>query len=245
MVEDFDLSSLQFLGSGAAPLGADLQRECGNRLRCPVIQGYGMTEASGVTHFSFEASEKNKLGTVGSCVANMQCKIVDPLTARELDVRESGELWVRGPQVMRGYLNNVRATAESLDSEGWYRTGDVGYADEDGYFYIVDRLKELIKYKAYQVAPSELEAILLTHPAISEAAVVPHSDADAGEVPKAFLVTKGPVNADEVLAFVAARVAPFKRLRSVEFIEQLPRSATGKLLRRVLRDRESDQNAVR
>jgi acyl-coenzyme A synthetase/AMP-(fatty) acid ligase len=109
----------------------------------------------------------------------------------------------------------------------------------------VDRLKELIKYKAYQVAPSELEAILLTHPAISEAAVVPHSDADAGEVPKAFLVTKGPVNADEVLAFVAARVAPFKRLRSVEFIEQLPRSATGKLLRRVLRDRESDQNAVR
>ena len=140
---------------------------------------------------------------------------------------------------MKGYLNNTRTTAESLDSEGWYHTGDIGYADEDGYFYIVDRAKELIKYKAYQVAPSELEAILLTHPAIAEAAVIPKPDDDAGEVPKAFLVAKGPVSAEEVVAFVAARVAPHKKVRCVEFVDQLPKSPTGKLLRRVLRDRES------
>lgn len=238
-VEDFDLSSLKLVVSGAAPLGATVQRECSNRLRAPVIQGYGMTEASGATHFSVDALEKNKAGTVGRCVSNLECKVVDALTARELGPHERGELLLRAPQVMKGYLNNPRATAESLDSEGWYHTGDIGYADEDGYFYIVDRVKELIKYKGYQVAPAELEAILLTHPAIAEAAVVPKSDADAGEVPKAFLVLRGRISAEEVLEFVAARVAPYKKIRYVEFVEQLPKSPAGKLLRRVLREHES------
>jgi len=126
-----------------------------------------------------------------------------------------------------------------LDAEGWCHTGDLGYVDEDGYFYIVDRLKELIKYKGYQVAPSELEAVLLNHPAFVEAAVVPSPDEQAGEVPKAFVVTRRPLTAEEVINFVAGRVAPHKKIRRVEFVEQLPKSPTGKLLRRVLRDRES------
>jgi acyl-CoA synthetase (AMP-forming)/AMP-acid ligase II len=239
-VEAFDLSSLKLIGCGAAPLGADVQRECSNRLRTPVIQGYGMTEASGVTQgWSIEAISKNKPGSVGPCVVNIECKVVDAVTARELGPNECGELWLRGPQVMKGYLNNPGATVESLDREGWYHTGDIGYADDDGCFYIVDRVKELIKCKAYQVAPAELEAILLTHPAIADAAVIPKADADVGEVPKAFLVAKGPVSSEEVIDFVAARVAPYKKIRFVEFVEQLPKSPVGKLLRRVLRDRES------
>ena len=237
-VEVFDLSSLKVIGCGAAPLGADVQRACSNHLRTPVVQGYGMTEASGVTQ-CVEAINKNKPATVGPCVVNIECKVVDAVSARELGPHERGELCLRGPQVMKGYLNNPSATAESLDSEGWYHTGDIGYADEDGYFYIVDRTKELIKCKAYQVAPAELEAVLLTHPAIADAAVIPKSDPDAGEVPKAFLVAKGPVSAQEVLAFVAARVAPYKKIRYVEFVEQIPKSPAGKLLRRVLRERES------
>jgi acyl-CoA synthetase (AMP-forming)/AMP-acid ligase II len=139
---------------------------------------------------------------------------------------------------MKGYLNNPAATAESLDGDGWYHTGDIGYADEDGYFYIVDRLKELIKYKAYQVAPAELEALLLSHPAVADAAVIPSPDEEAGEVPKAFLVMRNPMTVEEVLDFVAAHVAPYKKIRRVEFVEQLPKSPVGKLLRRVLRERE-------
>jgi acyl-CoA synthetase (AMP-forming)/AMP-acid ligase II len=245
IVEEVDLSSLKLVGSGAAPLGADVQRECSNRLRTPVIQGYGMTETSGVTHCCpIEAINKNKPGTVGPCAVNIECKVIEAVTARELGPHERGELWLRGPQVMKGYLNNPRATAESLDSGGWYHTGDVGYADEDSYFYIyiVDRVKELIKYKGYQVAPSELEEILLTHPGIAEAAVIAKLDPDAGEVPKAFVVPQKQITAQEILDFVAARVAPYKKIRCVEFVDQLPKSLSGKLLRRILRERESGRS---
>jgi acyl-CoA synthetase (AMP-forming)/AMP-acid ligase II len=138
---------------------------------------------------------------------------------------------------MKGYLNNPAATAECLDGDGWYHTGDIGYADEDGYFYIADRVKEMIKYKAYQVAPTELEALLLTHPGIADAAVVPIPDEQAGEVPKAFLVMRHPVTVEEVLDFVAARVAPYKKVRAVEFIQEIPKSPSGKILKRVLKDR--------
>src|SRR6516162_1218758 len=197
-----------------------------------------MTEASGVTQCSVELINKNKPGSVGPCVVNLECKVAEAATGRELGLHERGELWLRGPQVMRGYLNNPCATAESLDGEGWYHTGDIGYADGDGYFYIVDRVKELIKYKAYQVAPAELEALLLMHPAIADAAVIAKPDESAGEVPKAFVIAKGPVSAEEVLEFVAARVAPYKKIRYVEFVEGLPKSPAGKLLRRALRERE-------
>jgi len=237
-VENYDLASLKLVTSGAAPLGAEMQRACENRLRTPVAQGYGMTEAAGLTHGSFDAISKTKAGTVGPCTPNVRCKVVDIVTGCELGPGEKGELQLCGPQVMKGYLNNPAATAECLDDDGWYHTGDIGYADEDGCFYIVDRLKELIKYKGFQVAPAELEALLLTHPAIAEAAVIPSPDEQAGEVPKAFLVTRNPVTAEEVLSFIAARVAPHKKIRRVEFVTQLPKSPAGKLLRRVLRERE-------
>jgi acyl-CoA synthetase (AMP-forming)/AMP-acid ligase II len=145
---------------------------------------------------------------------------------------------VRGPQVMKGYLNNPEATAAAIDAEGWLRTGDLGYADADGWIHIVDRLKELIKYKAYQVAPAELEAVLLAHPAVADAAVIPSPDEDAGEVPKAFVVLRCEATAGELMAFVAARVAPYKKVRRVEFVEQIPKSPSGKILRRVLVERE-------
>ena len=238
VVDRYNLSSLRLISCGAAPLGADMHRACEIRLKTSVVQGYGMTEVAGLTHGSMEAINKNRPGTVGPCGPNTRCKIVDTLTGSELGPKEQGELWVRSPQVMKGYLNNPAATAESLDGDGWYHTGDIGYADEDGYFYIVDRLKELIKYKAYQVAPAELEALRLSHPAVADAAVIPSPDEEAGEVPKAFLVMRNPMTVEEVLDFVAAHVAPYKKIRRVEFVEQLPKSPVGKLLRRVLRERE-------
>ena len=149
-----------------------------------------------------------------------------------------GEIWVRGPLIMRGYLGRPDATRATIDEEGWLRTGDIGYADEDGDFFIVDRSKELIKFKGLQIAPAELEAVLLAHPAIADAAVIPVRDEDAGEMPKAFVVRKGDVTAEEVQAFVAARVAPHKKIRQVEFVDAIPKSASGKILRRVLIEQE-------
>jgi acyl-CoA synthetase (AMP-forming)/AMP-acid ligase II len=152
---------------------------------------------------------------------------------------------VRGPQVLKGYLGRPEATAETVDAEGWLHTGDVAYVDEDGFFFIVDRAKELIKYKAFQVAPAELEAVLLTHRSVADAAVIPSPDDEAGEVPKAFVVVKeghGLTEA-EVLDFVAARVAPHKKVRRVEFVAQIPKSPSGKILRRLLVDRERGREA--
>jgi acyl-CoA synthetase (AMP-forming)/AMP-acid ligase II len=164
--------------------------------------------------------------------------LVDPASGNELGPNEEGELCVRGPQNMKGYLNNPAATARTIDGDGWLHTGDIGYADEDGHFFIVDRVKELIKYKGFQVAPAELEAVLLTHPAVADAAVIPCRDDAAGEIPKAFVVLKGEATEDELIRFVADRVARYKKIRLVEFIEQIPKSLSGKILRRVLVEKE-------
>jgi acyl-CoA synthetase (AMP-forming)/AMP-acid ligase II len=179
-----------------------------------------------------------KLGAVGTAAPNTEVKLVDPATGAALGANQEGEICVRGPQVMKGYLNNAEATARTVDSDNWLHTGDIGYADEDGHFFVVDRVKELIKYKGYQVAPAELEAILLTHPAIADAAVIPVRDDEAGEVPKAFIVTKHEASVEEIMEFVAARVAPHKKIRAVEFIAQIPKSLSGKILRRVLIEQE-------
>ncbi len=238
-VADYDLSSVRTIFSGAAPLGVELSRECEARLGCEVIQGYGMTEASPATHITSPGS--GRAGSVGPCVPNMECKLVSVETGEEVSgAGERGEVCVRGPQVMKGYLNCPDATAQTLDAEGWLHTGDVAYADEDGYFFVVDRAKELIKYKAFQVAPAELEALLLTHPSIADAAVVPSPDEEAGEVPKAFVVVREGHGLTEVdvLTFVAAHVAPHKKVRRVEFIPQVPKSPSGKILRRLLVERE-------
>src|SRR5216117_3226575 len=235
-VDGYDLSSVRAMMSGAAPLDADLETACARRLGCGFIQGYGLTEASPVTHANPDEPGKCKPGTVGQLLPNTDCRIVDAAGA-ELGPDEDGELLIRGPQVMRGYLNNPEATAATLDADGWLHTGDIGRADRDGYFTIVDRLKELIKYKGFQVPPAELEAVLRSHPAVADAAVVPLVDRECGEVPKAFVVLRGDVSAADLMAFVAERVAPYKKIRAVEVIDAIPKSPSGKILRRVLKER--------
>lgn len=235
---NYDLTSLQYITSGAAPLGGELQQAAAAKFHVPVIQGYGMTEAAGLTHGNIEWDGSRVPGSVGPCAANIESKIVDISTGEELGAGQNGELWLRGPQVMTGYLNKPDITRACLDREGWYHTGDVAYADDNGCFYIVDRLKELIKYNAYQVAPAELEAVLMTHPAIVDAAVIPSPDEDAGEVPKAFVVVRDGATPEAILEYVAARVAPYKKIRRIEVVEQIPKSASGKILRSVLVRRE-------
>jgi acyl-CoA synthetase (AMP-forming)/AMP-acid ligase II len=247
-VAQFDFSSVRLVFSGAAPLGEDLARALSDKLGCPVVQGYGMTEASPVTHLSPTRNSPFKPGSAGKIVPSTEVKIVEVGSGSdaELPVGKEGELWIRGPQIMKGYLNRPEETAESLDRDGWYHTGDVGYVDEDGYFFIVDRTKELIKYKGMQVAPAELEALLLTHPAVLDAAVVRRADEEAGEVPKAYVVRKPDdaskaTTGEAIMGWVAQRVAPHKRIRHLEFIDQIPKSASGKILRRVLIDREKSR----
>jgi acyl-CoA synthetase (AMP-forming)/AMP-acid ligase II len=179
-----------------------------------------------------------KIGGIGPPVPNTEARVVDVATGAELGPGQEGEVCVRGPQVMKGYLNRPDATAAMIDAEGWLHTGDIGYADKDGCFFIVDRLKELIKYKGMQIAPAELEAVLLTHPLVADAAVIPIANEECGEVPKAFVVLRSDVAPEEIMGYVAARVAPYKKLRAVEVIEQIPKAASGKILRRVLVERE-------
>jgi acyl-CoA synthetase (AMP-forming)/AMP-acid ligase II len=238
LIDKYDLSKIKSILSGAAPLGKDVTQACAERLNCLVRQGYGLTETSPVTHFTPNDLAKIKPGSIGPLVAATECRIIDYTSDAELGPNQEGELWVRGPQVMQGYLNRPDATRAAINPDGWFRTGDIGYADEDSYFYIVDRLKELIKYKGLQVAPAELEAVLLTHPAVVDAAVIPSPDEEAGEVPKAFVVLRGEATPDELMAFVADKVAPHKKIRRLEVIDQIPKSASGKILRRVLVERE-------
>lgn len=234
MVDQFDLSRLKFVTSGAAPMGRELEESCAARVGCTVKQGYGMTEASPVTHFTPEDPAFVRHGSCGMLVPNTECRIVNIETKQDVAAGEQGELLIRGPQVMRGYLNNPEASAHAVDADGWLHTGDVGYADGEGFFYIVDRLKEFIKYKGFQVAPAELEGVLLTHAAVADCAVIPMADALAGEVPKAFVVMRHAVSSEELIAYVAGVVASFKKVRVVEFIEKIPKSPSGKILRREL-----------
>ncbi|WP_222267698.1 4-coumarate--CoA ligase family protein [Modestobacter marinus] len=253
LVDQFDLSSLRTITSGAAPLDESLAQAVETRLRrgapdgVVVAQGYGMTELSPVSHSTPEAGHEppgatgpTPKGTVGYALPNTECRLVDPATGEDAAPGERGELWVRGPQVMTGYLNNPQATADTLDPEGWLHTGDLAVVDDEGRYTIVDRLKELIKYKGYQVAPAELEAVLLGHPEIVDAAVIGVLDRESGdELPKAFVVRSpgSALTGDDVTAFVAERVAPHKKVRLVEFIEAVPKSAAGKILRKDLRSR--------
>ncbi|HEX6219784.1 MAG TPA: AMP-binding protein, partial [Acidimicrobiia bacterium] len=238
MIADYDLSSLIQVGSGAAPLSAEVERAAAERTGAEIIQGFGLTETSPVTHTALPGEARS--GSIGVLIPNTEARLVDPQTGEDVDVGSSGELWLRGPQVMKGYLNQPDATTATIDTDGWLQTGDMGHLDADDHWYITDRIKELIKYKGFQVAPAELESILLTHPLIVDAAVIAVSDEEAGEVPKAFVVVQpGEIlAADDVIDHVAGRVASYKRVRAVEFIDEIPKSLSGKILRRVLRDRE-------
>jgi acyl-CoA synthetase (AMP-forming)/AMP-acid ligase II len=237
LVDRYDLSSLQLVNSGAAPLSAEVAEAAARRVGCPVVQGYGMTESSPVTHVTPTDPARHRPGTIGPPVPGTECKIAELPGGAELGPGEEGEVCVRGPQVMRGYLDDPEATARTIDADGWLHTGDVGRADQDGYVVLVDRVKELIKYKGYQVAPAELEALLVEHPAVAEAAVIGRPDEEAGEVPIAFVALDGEATPEEIQAYVAERVAPYKKLRALEVVDEIPKSPSGKILRRMLRDR--------
>jgi acyl-CoA synthetase (AMP-forming)/AMP-acid ligase II len=240
-VDNYRMPKLKTIFSGAAPLGEDLTRACMDRLGVVVRQGYGMTETSPVTHSSPAPPREVKFGSVGVPAPNTEVKIVDLETGDALAPGERGEVCVRGPQVMKGYLNQPDATADTIDADGWLHTGDIGYGDEDSHFFIVDRAKELIKYKGLQVAPAELEALLLTHPSVADAAVIPYPDEEAGEVPKAIVVLKHKTPPETILEYVAQRVAPHKKIRHIEFVETIPKSPSGKILRRVLVEIEREK----
>ncbi|MCT9094328.1 4-coumarate--CoA ligase family protein [Streptomyces sp. ASQP_92] len=244
-VARYDLSSIEYIVSAAAPLDTRLAAACSARLGLPPIrQAYGMTELSPGTHMVPLATENPPPGAVGKLLPSTEMRILRlDDTDRDAEPGEEGEIAIRGPQVMKGYLRRPEATAALIDPAGWVHTGDVGRVDDDGWLYVVDRVKELIKYKGFQVAPADLEALLLTHPAIADAAVIGVHDTDGNEVPKAFVV-RGPgadLGVDEVMAYVAGHVAPYKKIRRVEFIDAVPRAASGKILRRELRLREKDQ----
>ena len=238
-VDGHDLSSVTTIMSGAAPLGAELAEQVAQRLDCKVIQGYGLTETSPVTHVTRSDGE-NRPGSIGQALIGTECRLVDPETGDDVAEGERGELWIRGPQVMAGYLNNDEATAATIDSDGWLHTGDIAIRDADGFYSIVDRLKELIKYKGFQVPPAELEALLITHPDVADVAVIGVPDDECGELPKAFVVAAGDsVDSDTLKEFVAGQVSPQKQIRLLEQIDEIPKSPSGKILRRVLKDREA------
>jgi acyl-CoA synthetase (AMP-forming)/AMP-acid ligase II len=240
-VEGRDFSKLKLVISGAAPLDADLAGRAEERIGAPIRQGYGMTELSPVSHKSRLARvEETPPGSVGALVPNTEARLVDPETGTDVERGEEGEIWIRGPQVMKGYLNNPAATSETLATNGWLRTGDIGRVDENGFFFIVDRLKELIKYKGYQVPPAELEAVLVSHPKVKDAGVIAMHTEDGEEAPMGCVVIDGDVQGDELLEYVAERVAPYKKLRRIEFVDEVPKSPSGKILRRVLRDQYGD-----
>jgi acyl-CoA synthetase (AMP-forming)/AMP-acid ligase II len=244
-VEGHDFSKLKLVISGAAPLDGELSGRAEARIGAPIRQGYGMTEVSPVSHKSRLARvEETPPGSVGALIPNTEARLVDAETGEDVPQGEEGEIWIRGPQVMRGYLNNPAATSETLTGDGWLRTGDIGRIDENGFFYIVDRLKELIKYKGYQVPPAELEAVLVSHPRVKDAGVIGVPNEDGEEVPKACVVTDDELDPEELIAYIAERVAPYKRVREVEFVEEVPKSASGKILRRLLREQHGAAKAA-
>jgi acyl-CoA synthetase (AMP-forming)/AMP-acid ligase II len=239
-VDGVDLSSLTNVVCAAAPLDAELSEACAKRLGLPAIQqAYGMTELSPGTHAVPQDDPNPPPGAVGKLFPSTEMRLVGA-DGNDVGDGETGEIWIRGPQVMKGYLGRPAETDATIDADGWLHTGDIGRTDDRGYLYVVDRVKELIKYHGYQVPPAELEAVLLSDDRIADAAVIGVSD-EGNEIPKAFVVPMPGVELTEedVIEYVAARVAPYKKIRRVEFIEAVPKAASGKILRRELRAREA------
>jgi 4-coumarate--CoA ligase len=236
LVDDYDVSSVEVLFSGAAPLGPETEVAVGKRFGARSIQGYGMTELSPISHCTWDDAVRP--GSSGQAAPATYCRIVDPETGADLGPDEEGELWIKGPQVMKGYLNNAEATAETLTEDGWLKTGDLAVIDADGFMSIRDRLKELIKYKGFQVAPAEVEAALVNHEAVSDAAVIGRPDVEAGELPVAFVVPAPGADFDDarLAAHCASCLASYKRPVEFRQVEAIPKSASGKILRRFLRD---------
>ncbi len=236
-VDNYDLSSLGMIISAAAPLSSETEKAVMDRLpRTKVKQGWGMSELSPIGAMNSDFASKS--GSVGPVVSSTIAKVVDE-HGNSLPPHQSGELYIKGPQVMMGYLNDPDKTAECLTETGWLRTGDLAHYDEDGYLFITDRVKELIKVRGYPVAPAELEAVLLKHPAVADAAVVSILDEESGELPRAFVTLKADkkISDKELYEFVKDQVAPYKRLDGgITFVDEIPKSASGKILRRILRE---------
>ncbi|CAA2967842.1 4-coumarate-- ligase 1 [Olea europaea subsp. europaea] len=242
-VGKYDLSSIRTVMSGAAPLGKELEDAV--RMKFPnakLGQGYGMTEAGPVLAMCLAFAKEPfeiKSGACGTVVRNAEMKIVDTETGASLGRNQTGEICIRGDQIMKGYLNDPEASERTIDKEGWLHTGDIGFIDADDELFIVDRLKEIIKYKGFQVAPAEIEALLHNHPNISDAAVIPMEDEQAGEVPIAFVVISNgsSITEDEIKQFISKQVIFYKRINRVFFIDAIPKSPSGKILRKDLRAR--------
>ncbi|KAI3967123.1 hypothetical protein MKX01_034927 [Papaver californicum] len=241
VVDNYDLSSIRTVMSGAAPMGKELEDTVRAKLpNAKLGQGYGMTEAGPVLSmclaFAKEPSEV-KSGSCGTVVRNAEMKIVDPETGLSLQRHQSGEICIRGDQIMKGYLNDPEATKITIDKDGWLHTGDIGYIDDDEEIFIVDRLKELIKYKGFQVAPAELEAMLIAHPNINDAAVVSMKDEAVGEFPVAFVIRSNgsQITEQEIKKYISDQVVFYKRIHKVFFPESIPKAPSGKILRKDLR----------
>ena len=246
-VSKYDLSSLRMMNSGAAPLTRELVDQLYARIKVPVKQGYGLSETSPTTHTQPWSQWKNTIGSVGLMLPNQTAKYMSE-DEKEVPIGQVGELWIKGPNVFQGYLNNPEGTKNALTPDGYFKTGDVGYQDKDGNFYITDRVKELIKYKGFQVPPAELEGLLLSHPKIDDVAVLGvYSEEQATEVPSAFVVPAKGVEgsrdtASEVSNWLSQRVASHKRLRGgVRFVDEIPKSPSGKILRRILKKRVEEE----
>lgn len=251
VVDKYDLSSLRMMNSGAAPLTRELVENTSARIKVGIKQGYGLSETSPTTHTQAWEDWDKYIGAVGKLVPNMEAKYMtsseEGSEPKEVGVGEVGELYLRGPNVFLGYHKNPTATAECLSPDGWFRTGDVGYQDKEGNFYITDRVKELIKYKGFQVAPAELEGVLLDNPAVDDVAVIGvYNEEQGSEVPRAYIVrssqskSSGASDADEaanIVKWMHNKVAQHKRLRGgVRFVDVVPKSVSGKILRRVLKE---------
>lgn len=247
VVDKYDLSSLRMMNSGAAPLTRELVDAVYKRLKVPLKQGYGLSETSPTTHAQPWHHWNSTIGSVGILLPNQTAKYMSA-EETELPVGQTGELWIKGPNIFKGYHKNPEGTKNALTEDGYFKTGDVGHQDKDGNFYITDRVKELIKYKGFQVPPAELEGLLLSHPAINDIAVVGVYDKNqATEVPRAYVVAKagveqGPKTAEDITKWLAAKVASHKRLRGgIRFVDEIPKSASGKILRRVLKIKAQEE----
>ncbi|KAL8641538.1 MAG: hypothetical protein Q9228_001658 [Teloschistes exilis] len=243
VVARYDLSSLRMLNSGAAPLTQELVEAVHRRIQCPIKQGYGLSETSPTTHTQPWEDWDKTIGSVGRLLPNQTAKYMTP-EGTEVSLGEVGELWIKGPNIFKGYLNNIEGTRNALTFDGYFKTGDVGYVDKVGNFYITDRVKELIKYKGFQVPPAELEGILTSHPKVEDVAVLGIYDkTQATEVPRAYLVPSPGIKGDgktehEIVTWLATKVANHKKLRGgVQFVEEIPKSPSGKILRRLLKVR--------
>ena len=237
LVDEFDLGSVGKIGCGAASLSAAMERKVAKRLDCLAMQGYGMTESSGV--ISVSTAERCRAGSSGVLLPGTEARVVDPETGGDAAPGTAGEIWFRGPQAFKGYLNNAEDTAATITDDGWVRTGDIGHFDADGFVFLTDRLKELIKVKAFQVPPAELEALLQTHPDVADVGVIGRKDDRSGEVPVAYVVPRGELDPEALKKWVAGQVVEYKQLGYVVITDAIPKNPSGKILRRILREQDS------